>query len=100
MTRINVSSPNTITTTCICIIAIFASVFEHISSCSHLYSKRQRGWAQFGPWGHVARGLGAIRAVCRAWQALFIFLGLGHIQGESPGFRVSASPIPVYVRKI
>ena len=27
------------------------------------------GWAQFDRWGHVAGGLGAIRAVCREWQA-------------------------------
>ena len=38
----------------------FASFFGHISSCSHLYPKRQRGWAQFSPLVHVAEGLGAI----------------------------------------
>ena len=26
------------------------------------------GRAQFDRWGHVAGGLGAIRAVCRAWK--------------------------------
>ena len=35
------------------------------------------GWAQFDRWGHVAGGLGAIRAVCRAWQAFKTLLALG-----------------------
>ena len=43
--------------------------FGHISSCAHLCPKRRVGWAQFARRGHVAGGLGAIRAVCRAWQA-------------------------------
>ena len=38
--------------------------------CLHLYPKHQMGWAQFDRWGHVAIGLGMIRAVCRAWQTL------------------------------
>ena len=57
------------------IIVPVASFFGHISSCSHHYPKRQVGWAQFGPWGHVSGGLGAIRAVCRAWQAFYFALG-------------------------
>ena len=50
------------------IIVIFFA-FGHISSCSHLCPKRRVGWAQFDRRAHVAGGLGAIRAVCRAWQA-------------------------------
>ena len=50
---------------CICIIVIFF-FFGDISSCSHLCPKRRVGWAQFDRRGHVAGGLGAIRAVCRA----------------------------------
>ena len=65
-------------------------------SCSRLYPKRQRGWAQFGPWGHVARGLGGIRAVCRAWQAISTFSALGKDKANPP---VSASPIPVCLHK-
>ena len=30
-------------------------------------------WAQFDSWGHVAGSLGAIRAMCRAWQAFKLF---------------------------
>ena len=43
------------------------------------------GWAQFDRWGHVAGGLGAIRAVCRAWQAFQTFLALGTLKAI-PGF--------------
>ena len=50
--------------------------FGHMSSCSHLCPKRCGGWAQFDRSGHVAGGLGAIRAVRRAWQALPTFLAL------------------------
>ena len=46
----------------------FFLTFGHISSCSHC-PKRRVGWAQFYRRAHVAGGLGAIRAVCRAWQA-------------------------------
>ena len=84
----------------------FFLFFGHTSSYSHLNPKRQMGWAHFDPCGHVAGGLGAIRAACRAWQAKpFKLFGLGHGRGKSPGFRnipgdwVSASPIPVYARK-
>ena len=55
----------------------FFFFFGHISSCSHLYPKCRTGSAQFDRWGHVAEGLGAIRAVCRAWQAL---LALGALK--------------------
>ena len=75
----------------------FCFVFGHISSCSNLYPNCQRGWARFGRWDHVARGLGAIRAVCRAWQALLTLLALRHIEANR---RVSASPIPVYASLI
>ena len=34
------------------------------------------GSAQFDRLGHVAGGLGAIRGVCRAWQAFLTFLAL------------------------
>ena len=61
--------------TCNCHFLFFGG---HISSRSHLSAKRQMRWAQFDRWGHVAGGLGAIRAVCRAWQALIYFFGLGH----------------------
>ena len=66
--------------------------FGHISSCSHLCPKRRVGWAQLDRRGHVAGGLGAIRAVCRAWQAFETFLALGTLQANprisatSPGF--------------
>ena len=64
--------------------------FWHASSCSHLYPKRQMGWAQLDPCGHVAGGLGAIRAVCRAWQAFKTFLALAtdkanQVSATSPG---------------
>ena len=48
---------------------VFFSSFGNISSCSHLCSKRRVGWAPFDRRAHVAGILGAIRAVCRAWQA-------------------------------
>ena len=60
----------------------------HISSCSHLCPKRRMGWAQFDRRGHVAGGLGAILAVCRAWQAFSTFLALGTLKAN---FRVSAT---------
>ena len=63
--------------------------FEHTTSCSHRYPKRQMGWAQFDRRGHVARGLGAIRAVCR----------LGHTSGKSPGFRnITGDGVPASSR--
>ena len=43
------------------------------------------GWAQFDRRAHVAGGLGAIRAVCRAWQAFLIVLALGTLEAN-PGF--------------
>ena len=52
-------------TSIICIIVI--CFFGHISSFSHLCPKRRVGWAHFDRRAHVARGLGAIRVVCRAW---------------------------------
>ena len=62
--------------------------FGHISSCSHFCPKRRAGWAQFDRRGPVAGGLGAIRAVCRAWQAFQTFLALGTLEAIS---RVSAT---------
>ena len=50
-------------------IVIFFFTFGHISRCLHLCPKRRVGWAQFNRRVHVAGGLGAIRAVYRAWQA-------------------------------
>ena len=40
-------------------------------------SERLGGWAQFDRRAHVAGDLGAIPAVCRAWQAFKTFLALG-----------------------
>ena len=65
----------------------FGTIFEelnvgHTSVCSHLYPKRQMRWAQVDRWGHVAGGLGAIRAVCRAWQAFRTFLALGILKAN------------------
>ena len=66
--------------------------FGHIPSWSHLCPKRRVGWAQFDRRGHVARGLGAIRAVCRAWQAFQTFLTFRtletnpRVSATSPGF--------------
>ena len=77
---------------CTCIIVIFFSSFGHISSCSHLCPKCRVGWAQFDRRAHVAGRLGAIRAVCRAWQAFETFLALGtpkanpRVSATSPGF--------------
>ena len=65
--------------------------FGHTSSCSHLRAKPRIGWAQSDRWGHVAGGLGAIRAVCRAWQAFETFSALGtdkanpRVSATSPG---------------
>ena len=61
----------------------------NIPSCSHLCPKRRVGWAQFDRRAHVAKGLAAIRAVCRAWQAFQTFLALGTLEGNP---RVSATP--------
>ena len=66
------------------IIVLCASFFGHTSSCSHIYTKRQRGWAQFDPWDHVAGGLGTILAVCRAWQAFFTFWRWAYLE-QIPG---------------
>ena len=60
----------------------------HISSCSHSCPNRRVGWAQFDRRAHVARGLGAIRAVCRAWQAFYTFSALGTLEANP---RVSAT---------
>ena len=60
----------------------------HISSCSHLRPKRRVGWAQFDRRSHVAGGLGAIRAVCRAWQTFKSFLALSTLEANP---RVSAT---------
>ena len=57
------------TTTYVYVYLSFFSSFGHISSCSHLCPKRRMRWGQFDRRGHDAGGLGAIRAVCRAWQA-------------------------------
>ena len=62
---------------CTRILVNVASVFGHISACLHLHPKSQRVWAQFGTWGNIARSLGAIRAVCRAWQTFSNVLALG-----------------------
>ena len=70
-----------------CIIVIFFS-FGHISSCSHLFTKLRVGWAQFDRRAHVAGGLGAILAVCRAWQAFLTLLALGTLKADP---RVSAT---------
>ena len=59
------------------IIVIFASVFGRIPSYSHFCPKHKSGWAQLGPCGRCCRGLGAIRAVRRAWQAFQDFLPAG-----------------------
>ena len=56
--------------------------FGHISSWSHLCPKRRVVWAQFDRRAHVAGGLGAIRAVCRAWQAFQTFLALGTLKAN------------------
>ena len=55
----------------------FFLALGHISSCSHLCPKRRVGWARVDRRAHVTGGLGAIRAVCRAWQAFETFLALG-----------------------
>ena len=60
-------------------------------------------WAQVGPWGHVARRVGAIRAVRRAWQVFFTSLALGIFVANPRCFRnihPGMGYIPVYVRKI
>ena len=73
----------------------FFVFFGHTSSCSHLYPKRQTGWAQFDPCGHVGGGLGAIRAVCRVCQAFYPFWGVGidkanpRVSATSPGIGFS-----------
>ena len=97
---IHTASCNNSQCVCICIIVIFFSSFGYISSCSHLCPKRRMGWAQFDRRGHDAGGLGAIRAVCRAWQAFQTFLALGTLEANprvpatSPGigFLHSLSP--------
>ena len=66
--------------------------FGHISSCSHLCPKHRVGWAQFDRRAHVAGGLGAIRAVCRAWQAFETFLVLGTLKANP---RVSATSLGI-----
>ena len=66
-------------------------MFGHPCSCSHLYPKHQMGWAQFDRRGHVAGGLDAILAVCRAWQTILTVLALGmdkanpRVSATSPG---------------
>ena len=52
-------------------------------------------WAQFGRWGHGAGGLGAIRAVCRAYQAFKMFLAVDMDMVNLRVSATSASPIPV-----
>ena len=57
-------------------------------------------WAQFDRRAHVAGGLGAIRAVCRAWQAFQTFLPLSTLEANPRvsttdpgiGFRHTLSP--------
>ena len=59
--------------------------------CSHLFPKHRMEWAQFDRRGHDAGGLGAIRAMCRTWQAFKTFLVLGtlkvipRVSATSPG---------------
>ena len=91
---------------CICIIVCVFFFFGHISSCSHLCPKRRMGWAQFDRPAHVAGGLGAIRAICRAWQAFYTCFALGTLEANprvsatSPGFGfLHPLSIPVYARK-
>ena len=51
-------------------VVIFFSSFGHISSCSHLCPERRAGWTQSDRRAHaLPEVLGAIREVCRAWQA-------------------------------
>ena len=81
---------------CISIIVIFAFVFGHLFVLTPL-SETSKGVGTVGRWGHIARGLGAIRAMCRAWQAFSTFLALGIFKANP---RFSAFLIPVCVRKI
>ena len=82
----------------------FLFLFGHISSCSHLCPKRRVGLAQFDRRAHVTGGLGAIRAVCRAWEALNHFLASGTLEANHrvyetpPGIGSKHPPIPAYVR--
>ena len=67
--------------------------FGNTSLCWHLYPESRREWAQFDRGGHVAGGLGAIRAVCRPWQAFKLFWSRAHLNKISgfPHPRVSAT---------
>ena len=56
--------------TSILYICDFGYFFAHISSYAHRSHKLR-------PSGHGRGGLGSIRAVCRAWRALQVFLGAG-----------------------
>ena len=62
-------------------------------------SETSDGWAQFDRRGHVAGGLGAIRAVCRAWQALNFFWALGLDKAHPRGWCFRIPPRMVFPRR-
>ena len=64
---------------CICIMVIFSSVFELISSYEHFQPKSLKYVDTGSPSGTCGRGLSSIRALQLAWRApkVFFFSGSG-----------------------
>ena len=70
----------------IIIIVIVISFFSSDTSLrARIFVRNVRGVAQFDPWGHVAGGLGAIRAAYRACQVFKLFWPWAWIR-QIPGF--------------
>ena len=67
------------------VFVIFAQFSEYIFVRA-LLAETPNGWAHFEPCGACRQGLGAIRAVCRAWQAFEDFLPAGVDKTNLRGF--------------
>ena len=48
----------------------FLRLFSFISLRTRISAEAPRWWTQLESCGHCRRGIGAVRAVCRAWKAL------------------------------
>ena len=78
---------------------IFSSVFEHILYSTSTFRQNAKDVDTGRPSGHFGRGLGAIRALWSAWQALKVFFPAGVDKSISRGFCMR-SDLFSYVRTI